>query len=232
MPIIPKSRVVHGEPNAPTMASYTGFETFPKPAPKVLPLGSFGSPKPDSHVPLSDTRSDLLHAQYRLSFLQWNAGTARRQPTQLVTAMCGAFNGVLLQEAADHVPHVSGSVQHIHGREQLSHLAQQGHVCDVVHFYQASLLDPALRVAHPVPMSDFARLMVPRRAHAVELSHDERALAWALLIESGHIPLRTMLGTCSRDLYRPLLRRHLVWTQRIIFQEMYNVWTLIQANRG
>ena len=28
-------------------------------------------------------------------------------PTQLVTAMCGAFNFVLLQEAVDHVPHIS-----------------------------------------------------------------------------------------------------------------------------
>ena len=41
-----------------------------------------------------DARSDLLHAQYRLSVL-------------LVTAMCGAFNAVLLQEAQDHVPHIS-----------------------------------------------------------------------------------------------------------------------------
>ena len=49
----------------------------------------------------------MLHAQYRMSLLQWNAGTARRQPTQLVTAVCGAFNAVLLQEAADHVPYVS-----------------------------------------------------------------------------------------------------------------------------
>ena len=39
--------------------------------------------------------------------LQWNAGAARRQPTQLVTAMCGAFNAVLLQEARDHVQHIS-----------------------------------------------------------------------------------------------------------------------------
>ena len=67
----------------------------------------------------------------------------------------------------------------------------------------ASLLDPVLHVAHSVPMSAFAGLMVPRRAHAAELSPDERALVWALLIESGHMPLRTILGTCSRDLYRP-----------------------------
>ena len=83
---------------------------------------------------------------------------------------------------------------------------------------QASLLDTVLYVVHSVPMSDFASLMVPRRAHAVELSHDERALVWTLLIESGHIPLRTMLGTCNRDLYRPLRRRLLVWVQRIIFR--------------
>ena len=35
--------------------------------------------------------------------------------------------------------------------------------------------------------------MVPRRPLVAELSHDERALVWALLIESGHIPLRTIL---------------------------------------
>ena len=78
---------------------------------------------------------------------------------------------------------------------------------------KASLFDPVLHVAHSVPMSAFAGLMVPRRAHAAQLSHDERAFAWALLIESGRIPLRTMLGTCSRDLYRPLRLRLLAWAQ-------------------
>ena len=56
---------------------------------------------------MTDDVSDLLHAQYRLSLLKWNAGAARRQATQLVTVMCGAFNAVLLQEAHDHVPHIS-----------------------------------------------------------------------------------------------------------------------------
>ena len=96
----------------------------------------------------------------------------------------------------------------------------------------ASLLDPVLHVAHSVPMSAFAGAMVPRRAHAAELSHDERALAWAVLNESGHIPLRTMVGTCSRDLYRPLRLRLLAWVQRVVFQDLYNVWALLQANRG
>ena len=94
-------------PAALAPALYTGYERFPKPAPRSILLATFENPKPDSHGPLSDSQSDLLHAQYRLSLLQWSAGTDRRQPTQLVTAMCGAFNAVLLQEAADHVPHVS-----------------------------------------------------------------------------------------------------------------------------
>ena len=88
-------------------------------------------------------------------------------------------------------------------------------------YTKASLFDPVL---HVVSLSPNERScwsnMVPRRAHAAELSHDERALAWALLIESGHIPLRTMLGTCSRDLYRPLRLRLLAWAQRVVFQDL------------
>ena len=70
---------------------------------------------------------------------------------------------------------------------------------------KASLFNPVLHVAHSVQMSAFTGLvskLVSRRTCTAELSHNERALTWALLIESGHIPLRTMLGTCSRDLYR------------------------------
>ena len=94
-------------PDAPTLAMHTGYERFPRPAPRVQPLVTFGKSKLEFHGPLSDAKSDLLHAQYRLSLLQRNAGAARRQPTQLVTAMCGAFNAVLLQEAHDHVSHIS-----------------------------------------------------------------------------------------------------------------------------
>ena len=68
----------------------------------------------------------------------------------------------------------------------------------------ARLFDPVLHVVHSVPMSALAGLMVPRRPLVAEVSCDDKVLAWALLIESGHIPLRTMLGTCSRDLHRPL----------------------------
>ena len=81
-------------------------------------------------------------------------------------------------------------------------------------------------------MCALAGLMVPRRALVAELSYDERALVWTLLIESGHIPLRTILGNCSRDLYRPLRLRLLAWAQRVVFQDLHHVWALLQANRG
>ena len=91
----------------PTLASFTGYEAFPKLPPRVLPLTTFGKSKPGFEWDMTDEVSDLLHAQYRLSLLQWNVGAARRRPTQLVTAMCGAFNAVPLQEAHDHIPHIS-----------------------------------------------------------------------------------------------------------------------------
>ena len=80
-------------------------------------------------------------------------------------------------------------------------------------------------------MDDLAGLMVPRPAHATGHSVAEFVLAWTLVIESGHIPLYTRLGTCNKVLYRPLRWRHLMWTQRVIYQDLYNVWALLRANR-
>ena len=48
-----------------------------------------------------------MHHQYRLSVLQWNPGPARRNPTNIIAAACGKFHAVILQEASDHVPHIS-----------------------------------------------------------------------------------------------------------------------------
>ena len=77
-----------------------------------------------------------------------------------------------------------------------------------------------------------AGLMVPRQLLVAELSYDERVLVWTLLIESGHIPLRTLLGNCSRDLYRPLRLRLLAWAQRVVYQDLHHIWALLQANRS
>ena len=80
-------------------------------------------------------------------------------------------------------------------------------------------------------MCAFVGFMVPIRPLVAELFYDEKALVWALIIESGHIPLRTILGNCRRDLYRPLRLRLLAWAQQIVFQDLHHVWALLQANR-
>ena len=87
--------------------SRAGREPFPKPRALVLPKVKFGQAKPDGlgHVDTAD--SDLMHHQYRLSVLHWNPGPARRIPTNIIAATCGKFHAVILQEASDHVPHIS-----------------------------------------------------------------------------------------------------------------------------
>ena len=80
---------------------------FPKPQPLVLLVVSFGQAKPAGLGHIDNAESDLMHHQYRLSILQWNAGPARRNPTQITAATCGRFHAVILQEASDHVPHIT-----------------------------------------------------------------------------------------------------------------------------
>ena len=64
-------------------------------------------PKPPAHGYLHNAYNDLMHHQYRLSVLQWNPGPARKNPAKIVAATCGRFHTAILQEANDHVPHVS-----------------------------------------------------------------------------------------------------------------------------
>ena len=85
-----------------------GTGPFPKPRALVLPLVKFGQSKPDGHGYIDTADCDLMHHQHRLSLLQWNPGPARRNPTNIVSAACGKFHAVILQEASDHVPHISG----------------------------------------------------------------------------------------------------------------------------
>ena len=80
---------------------------FPKPRAVVLPMVNFGQPKPNGLGPIATADSDLMHHQFRFSLLQWNPGPARRNPSNIVSAGCGRFHAVILQEASDHVPHIS-----------------------------------------------------------------------------------------------------------------------------
>ena len=105
-----------------------GTGPFPKPRALVLPLVKFGQSKPDGHGYIDTADSDLVHHQFRLSLLQWNPGPARRNPTNIVSAACGRFHAVILQEASDHVPHISDQVHCVHRQHGSCYLAQQGHL--------------------------------------------------------------------------------------------------------
>ena len=59
----------------------------------------------------------------------------------------------------------------------------------------------SVSVSVSVPMCTLAGLTLPSQPLIADLSYDERFFVWTLLIESGHIPLRTLLGNCSRDIY-------------------------------
>ena len=80
---------------------------FSKPNAVVLPMLNFGHSKTCGPRPVATADSDIMHHQFRLSLLQWNPGPARRNPTNIVSAACGKFHAVILQEASDHVPHIS-----------------------------------------------------------------------------------------------------------------------------
>ena len=97
-----------------------GTGPFPKPRALVLPLVHFGQSKPEGHSGIDTADSDLMHHQFRLSLLQWNPGPARRNPTNIVSAACGKFHAVILQEASDHVPHISDQFMAYTGNTDLA----------------------------------------------------------------------------------------------------------------
>ena len=81
---------------------------------------NFGQPKSDRLGHIDTVDSDLMHHQFRLSLLQWNPGPARRNPTNIVSAACGKFHAVILQEASDHVPHISDQFMAYTGNTDLA----------------------------------------------------------------------------------------------------------------
>ena len=72
------------------------------------------------HNGLDTADSDLMHHQFRLSLLQWNPGPACKYPTNIVSAACGKFHAVILQEASDHVPHISDQFMAFIGNTDLA----------------------------------------------------------------------------------------------------------------
>ena len=114
------STALAGTHNLAITDSRAGSVPFPKPRALVLPLVHFGQSKPEGDSGLDTADSDLMHHQFRLSLLQWNPGPARRNPTNIVSAACGKFHAVILQEASDHVPHTSDQFMAYTGNTDLA----------------------------------------------------------------------------------------------------------------
>ena len=119
------STALAGTHNLAITDSRAGSVPFPKPRALVLPLVHFGQSKPEGHSGLDTADSDLMHHQFHLSLLQWNPGPARRNPTTIVSAACGKFHAVILQEASDHVPHTSDQFMAFTGNTDLAILLKK-----------------------------------------------------------------------------------------------------------
>ena len=84
-----------------------GLALFLNREPSFFLWSTLVNAKPEGHSGIDTADSDLMHHQFRLSLLQWYPGPARRNPTNIVSAACGKFHAVILQEAGDHVSHIS-----------------------------------------------------------------------------------------------------------------------------
>ena len=100
-------QVLAGTHNSTGSTLRTDAGLFPKPKAVILPMVNFGHPLSNGPGPIATADSDLMHHQFCLSLLQWNPGPARRNPSNIVSAACGGFHAVILQEASDHIPHIS-----------------------------------------------------------------------------------------------------------------------------
>ena len=99
-----------------------GLVLFLNRVPSFFFWSTLVNPNHEGHNGLDTADSDLMHHQFRLSLLQWNPGPARRNPTNIVSAASGKFHAVILQEASDHVPHVSDQFMACTGNTDLAFL--------------------------------------------------------------------------------------------------------------
>ena len=76
-----------GTHNSNGSCSRTEVAPFPKPNAVILPMINFGHSKSSGPSPIATADSDIMHHQFRLSLLQWNPGPARRNPTNIVSAV-------------------------------------------------------------------------------------------------------------------------------------------------
>ena len=75
--------------------------------PWFFPWSNLGNPNLTGLVTLIQPTAISCIISTVSSVLQWNPESARRNPTNIIAAACGRFHAVILQEASDHVPHIS-----------------------------------------------------------------------------------------------------------------------------
>ena len=84
-----------------------GTGPFPKPRALVLPMVKFGQSKPDGLGYIDTVDNDLMHASIPTLCPSVESRAGPQEPTNIIEAICGKFHAVTLQEASDHVPHIS-----------------------------------------------------------------------------------------------------------------------------
>ena len=114
------STALAGTHNLAIADSRAGSVPFPEPRALVLPLVHFGQSKPEGHSGLDTAESDLMHHQFRVSPSTMEPRPARKHPNYIVSAACGKFHAVILQEASDHVPRTSDQFMAYTGNTDLA----------------------------------------------------------------------------------------------------------------
>ena len=56
---------------------------------------------------------------------------------------------------------------------------------------------------------------------------EEFAYAWDMVVHSGYVPVRTLLGTCCKDFYWPIRRWQFAWLNQVVFEDLMHVWQLV-----
>ena len=97
-----------------------GTGLFPKPRALVLPLVHLVNPNLKGTVVLIQLTVISCIINSVFPFFNGNPGPARRNPTNIVSAACGKFHAVILQEARDHVPRISDQFMAYTGNTDLA----------------------------------------------------------------------------------------------------------------
>ena len=58
---------------------------------------------------------------------------------------------------------------------------------------------------------------------------EELAHAWDVVTHRGYVPVRTLLGTCCRDFYWPIRRRQFARFNKVVFEDLMHVWSLVSC---